>query len=234
MKILAVETSTNYLCLALSDGRREYTLRLESGRKLSSMLVPVIERAVRAAGWDFGGIDHFGCGIGPGSFTAVRIGMAAVKALAWSARRPVAGVSSLQLLAQNLSAHPCPPDRVIAVIDAKRSMVYTQAFASNPGGLARPLGSPLLATAAGFSEKIQKKYCTPSKKCILVGDGIPVLQHLGVSVPSGMCADKDHWYPQPQQLLACVRAQIAAGAAVDAKTIEPLYLYPPECQVRTA
>ncbi len=225
MKILAVETSTSYLCLALSDGRKEYALRLECGRKLSSMLVPTIERAVAAAGWDFSAIDRFGCGTGPGSFTAVRIGMAAVKALAWSVRRPVVGVSSLQLLAANVAAHPA--EHIIAVIDAKRSMVYTQVFSPKGGELPRPLGAPVLATAEVFAKKLRKK-------CILVGDGIPVLQQLGMSFPSGMCADKDHWYPQPQQLLACVRSQIASGAGVDAKTIEPLYLYPPECQVRTA
>lgn len=230
MKILAVETSTQYLCVSLGDGRKDYALRLETGRRLSTMLVPVIGQCLRAAGWKPQDVDVFGCGIGPGSFTAVRIGMAAVKALAWSAGKPVVGVNSLELIAANVAA--ASARTVISVVDAKRSLVYAAAYTDGTSGM-RQTCRPQLVSVDDFIEKIYKKHAGSRKECILVGDGIPLVAAGSIALRAER-SDKDFWYPQPQHLSACVRQKIAAGRCADAKTIEPLYLYPAECQVRTA
>lgn len=237
MKILAVETSTQYLCVSLGDGKKDYALRLETGRRLSAMLLPVIGQCLQAAGWRPQDIDVFGCGIGPGSFTAVRIGMAAVKALAWSMRKPVVGVNSLELIAANAAAVPsaqqqCKARAVIPVVDAKRSLVYAAAYAPGKAAMAQ-LCRPQLVSVDDFIEKIYKKHAGSRKECILVGDGIPLVAAGSIALRAER-SDKDFWYPQPQHLSACVRQKIAAGRCADAKTIEPLYLYPAECQVRTA
>ncbi|MDD2703280.1 MAG: tRNA (adenosine(37)-N6)-threonylcarbamoyltransferase complex dimerization subunit type 1 TsaB, partial [Candidatus Omnitrophica bacterium] len=95
MKILALDTSSRYMALGLSDGDRVYEYDLAVERRLSALLGPAVKRVADALSWKMDEIDYFACGIGPGSFTAVRIGMSLIKGLAWSLRKPVAGISTL-------------------------------------------------------------------------------------------------------------------------------------------
>ena len=88
MKILGIDTSTNFLSLALSDEKKTYEYRLEVGRKMSLKLSQTIKRVMDELAWGIAQIDYFACGIGPGSFTGMRIGLATIKGLAWSMRTP--------------------------------------------------------------------------------------------------------------------------------------------------
>ena len=73
MKILALDTTTPYLCLGLSDEKHTYEYAVRFGTKQSVLLVPVIKKALDSVGWDVRDIDYFACGIGPGSFTGIRL-----------------------------------------------------------------------------------------------------------------------------------------------------------------
>ena len=80
MKILALDSTTKILNIGVSDGRRNYEYNVELGRRLSALITLSIKRVMEALGWELRDIDCFGCGLGPGSFTGMRIGLSTVKA----------------------------------------------------------------------------------------------------------------------------------------------------------
>lgn len=122
MKILTIDTSSNCSSVALSDGATllgECILgedRCNSGRLLGS-----ISSMLKAAGLTPDGLDAFAVSLGPGSFTGVRVGIATVKGLAIATAKPVAGFSSLAMLAMNL---PFSSAQVAAMYDARKNEVY--------------------------------------------------------------------------------------------------------------
>ena len=115
MKILSLDTSTKILVLGLADNSGIYEYNLEVGRKLSSLLASAIERSIKALGWQIKEIDYFAAGIGPGSFTGMRVGVATIKGLAWALKKPVVGISTLDVLASNAAGKA---KEIAVVVDA--------------------------------------------------------------------------------------------------------------------
>src|SRR3990167_8720388 len=101
MKILGIDTSTKFLSLGISEDDKIYEYNLELGRQMSDLLSPTIKKVLDALGWRINDIDYFACGLGPGSFTGMRVGIATVKGLAFSLNKPVVGISTLDILARN-------------------------------------------------------------------------------------------------------------------------------------
>ena len=79
MKLLGIDTTTKRLCLGLYVDGKFYEYSLQVGRSLSALLVPAIQRVICAVGLKITDIDYFACGLGPGSFTGMRIGLATIK-----------------------------------------------------------------------------------------------------------------------------------------------------------
>src|SRR4030042_6175727 len=101
MKILAIDTSTKFLCLGLSDNTKVYEYKLEVSRLLSTLIIQTIKRALDSLGWKVSDIDYFACGLGPGSFTGLRVGLAAIKGMSWALNKHIIGISTLDILAKN-------------------------------------------------------------------------------------------------------------------------------------
>ena len=123
MKILALETSTEYCSAALwQDGiilsRNELV-----GQKHSEMLMPMLGALLQDAGCGIRDMDGIAFGSGPGSFTGVRIACGVAQGLALGAGLPVSGISTLLALAQG-SGHA----RVIAALDARMDEIYFAAY----------------------------------------------------------------------------------------------------------
>lgn len=138
MLILAIDTSAKVVSAAVCewDGRgiARYSLAsLNNGLTHSETLFPLIDAALGGFGKSIGDVELFAVTAGPGSFTGVRIGVSAVKGLAFDGR-PVAAVSALEALAQNLGAEGvvCP------LMDARRQAFYC-AFFERKGGVLRRL-----------------------------------------------------------------------------------------------
>src|SRR6266545_3048306 len=109
MNLLTIDTSTTTCSVALSIGEQIVSLSLvNQGKALSSRLLDSVEFVLGGAGVAPEDLDGFGVAIGPGAFTGLRVGIATVKGLALAAGKPVAGFSSLAMLAMNLprAAHP--------------------------------------------------------------------------------------------------------------------------------
>ncbi len=231
MKILGIDTSTRNLCLGASDKDKVYVYNLELGVKISALLVPTIKRATEALGWAMSEIDYFAAGIGPGSFTGTRVGLATVKALSWSLGKPLVGISSLDILAANASGAGA---NIIAVIDAKRDMVYAAIYKKQPGGNRRVTEYMLL----GKKELVQKiKKTIPARdlnKSVILGDGLNICGAECFAALKGIkIMDKDYWRLDAWNLIVLAKSAIESGKTSSPFKLEPLYLYPKECQIRT-
>lgn len=125
MKILAVDTAGKTAGVALlQDGRLLYEVYLDGGLTHSETLLPLIDNYLKLCGLTCADIDLFGVNAGPGSFTGLRIGLAAVKGLAFPRHTPCAPVSTLEALAVGHVGQ----GTVLCALDARRGQVYSAAF----------------------------------------------------------------------------------------------------------
>jgi len=130
MKILALDTTTNFGSVAILDETRLVAeVDSESSTSHSARLLKSIDHLMRLASWDIKDIDGFAAAAGPGSFTGIRVGLSTIKALSFASGKPVAAVSSLAALAAKLRDTGgrllCP------LIDAKKGEVYGALYESS-------------------------------------------------------------------------------------------------------
>lgn len=122
MRILAVNTATNDRFIAICDGNAlDSFLPMAEERRQVQDLVPAILGLVP----NFSKIDGFAVVTGPGSFTGVRIGIAALRGMAMAARKPLVGMTSFDMYARALTR----PDRdILVAVDSRRDELYFQAY----------------------------------------------------------------------------------------------------------
>jgi tRNA threonylcarbamoyladenosine biosynthesis protein TsaB len=127
MIILAVDTTTPSGSVALlRDGDLVGEFDLESASTHSARLLGSVDLLLRADGMDIQSVDAYAVAAGPGSFTGIRIGLSAVKSLAFASGKPVAPVSTLEALASKIAT---PPVRLACpVLDAKKGEIYAALF----------------------------------------------------------------------------------------------------------
>ena len=125
MNILAVDTAGKTAGVALlQDDRLLYEVYLDGGMTHSETLMPMIDTCLKLCGLTCADIDLYAVNAGPGSFTGLRIGLAAVKGLAFPRETLCAPVSTLEALA---AAHT-GEGTVLCALDARRAQVYSAAF----------------------------------------------------------------------------------------------------------
>ena len=131
MKILAFDTSTFTASAAVLDGR---DVLAESSAVLrathSERLLPLVDEVLARSGVPLDAIERIAVGVGPGSFTGVRLGLATAKGLALATGIPLVGVTSLAALAASAWCHEGP---LLATIDARRDEVYAAFFLPRAG-----------------------------------------------------------------------------------------------------
>ncbi|HDT13533.1 MAG TPA: tRNA (adenosine(37)-N6)-threonylcarbamoyltransferase complex dimerization subunit type 1 TsaB [Candidatus Aminicenantes bacterium] len=134
MLVLAVDTTTPSGSVALlEDGTLLGEADVESAATHSARLFRSIDFLLAALGRDVRDIEAFAVAAGPGSFTGIRIGIAAVKSLAFASGRPIAPVSTLEALAAKLVAKGAR--LVCPLLDARKGEIYAGLFEARAGGL---------------------------------------------------------------------------------------------------
>lgn len=122
-KVLAIDTSQLRAALcALEDGRLVAEQAGSIDVAHSEALLPLLHRLLSGLGWELSGLDAFAVGVGPGSFTGIRIGCATVRALAQVTGKPIYPFSSLRALA--LSADPGGTEEAVALVEAYQGQVF--------------------------------------------------------------------------------------------------------------
>lgn len=173
MRILGFDTSAKTASVALfEDGRLAAETYLDTGFTHSETVLPMAKALLESARLKPSDIDVFAVNAGPGSFTGLRIGIAAVKALAMSLNKKCAAVSTLEALALCLNGAEgtlCP------VMDARCDQVYTAFFESDGEKPLRKCPDRAVSLEELF-EDIKKINAETGKKVWLVGDGAELCQ----------------------------------------------------------
>ncbi len=222
MKILGIDTATKFLCIGVYDNGKvsEYNLLLD--RQHLALLVPAIKRILQALGWQPEDLDYLACGLGPGSFTGSRIGVSAIKGLAWSLQKPAIGVSTLDNIACNIAAE----GDILVASDAKRGLVYGCFYRHKNGQIKRTSDYLLLKP-----EELAKK---AKPKCLVTADALDLYRQVFLKgIKRCVLADKDYWQPQGRNIIRLALEKIERKEINNSFDLEPVYLYPQDCQVVT-
>ena len=149
MKILAIDTATAACSAALMDGDAVVARRfVPMARGHAEALMPMVEAVMAEAGAAYRDLDLIATTVGPGTFTGLRVGLAAARGLAVAGGLPVVGVTTLEALAHGVDGDIRHGRSVVAALDARRGEVYVQAFDGNLQPLAPPAARPPEATEA--------------------------------------------------------------------------------------
>lgn len=215
MKILSIDTSTDYLSIAITDGAKVLArYHRPSHRNHSRLLVPTISNLVRKVRLKMKDIDGFCVSIGPGSFTGLRIGVVTIKGLAYALNKPIVTVPTLDVIAHNANFFK---GVVVPVLDAKKKKVYACLYKSD-GAKLKKISKYLLIPAEDLL-KMTAKY----DKVLFLGDAV-LLVGAGEKIKN--------WHP---------RADVAAGLALEGfrkkkivspENLEPMYIYSMECDIK--
>jgi tRNA threonylcarbamoyladenosine biosynthesis protein TsaB len=221
---IGFDTATADLTVAVSrDGEplleREQGAGAEGRPRHSELLLAEIERCVEAAG-GWSEVGRIAVGVGPGSYTGLRIGIATARALAQGRGLPIVGVCTLSALALGISELPEAEGRpVAAVLDARRG----QAFVSLRGPAGEEIAGPAVLTPAQLAELASGIEPAP----LVAGDGAlrfrAELEAVGATVaPPG---DAVH-----RVAARCICALSEGASAVPPEEIEPIYLREPDAK----
>jgi tRNA threonylcarbamoyladenosine biosynthesis protein TsaB len=217
MRMLAIDTALENCSVGVVCPGSAPVLMTETiGRGHAERLFGMIEAAMADAGLAFSDLDRIAVTIGPGSFTGLRVGIAAARGLAMVSGCPVVGVGTLAAIAERAReiAGPVP---VLAVLDAKRGEVYAQLFGEN----GEPATAPAADSPASFAA-----LATPAT--MLAGSGAALVAHDAAADAVGRIV---HCASAPD-IGALVRLGLAAPAPSGPP--RPLYLRPPDAKPQTA
>ena len=218
MKILAFETSAKAASVALLEkGKLLGENYQNTGLTHSQTLMVMAEDMLKACGLTARDVDAVAVAAGPGSFTGVRIGVAAAKGFAWGAQLPCYGVSTLEAMARNLDVYQ---GYVVPAMDARRSQVYTAIFHADKGELTR-LEEDMAISLAELGEKI-KNFGQP---VFLVGDGANLCYNTLLEEVQGLVLPSEHRMHQRAAGVAlAAQAMADRGDPGNAAELTPNYL----------
>jgi len=216
MIVLAVDTTTPSGSVALlRDGELVGELNLESPATHSARLLRSIDFVLGAHGIDIQAVDAYAVAAGPGSFTGIRIGLSAVKSLAFASGKPVAAVSTLEALATKIGS---PPARLACpVLDAKKGEIYAALFEVRPRRLAEVVPQGAYDPDAFFSRLPARRVTA------FIGSGLGLYREKLLTY----VRDKAR-FPVRSPFVAAEVGRIgqrllAEGKGVPAGALEPLY-----------
>lgn len=168
MRILGFETSTRRGSVAaVEDGLVLASAEHEVENAHAEQLIGLIERVLAEVGWTKSSLDRLGVGIGPGSFTGLRVGIALAQGIALGLQRPLAGVGSLRAMARGV---PANESRLrVAVLDARRNELFVAAYRADNSAALAPLAIPRATAQAELPGLLQ------GEAFVLIGDGSALL-----------------------------------------------------------
>lgn len=224
--ILAVDTSAKPVSCALAEGERVLaSYYANTGSTHSQTLLPMIESLLKVSGKKVEDLDALAVNAGPGSFTGVRIGVSAVKGLAFTTNLPCVAVSTLECMAENTVA---PPNSVICcLMDARCQQVYGALFEKDRDGVLHRLSEDEALTVAQMGEKV----AALQRPIILVGDGSEMCYRAWKDTISGvMLAPASVRYQNAAATALIAVRRYEAGQTVSAEELLPLYLRLPQAE----
>jgi tRNA threonylcarbamoyladenosine biosynthesis protein TsaB len=172
LRVLAIDTSTSVTAVAVTEGARVLAEdHAPSHERHGNVILPRVQAVLAAASLQLADIDLLAVGVGPGSFTGLRVGLATVKGLAFALQKPLRGVSSLEVIASAALEHA---QQAAVLIDAFKNEVYAGVFqrvASSPSGEVEARVALFHAPPAEAAARVLEQL-DPTASAIVCGDGI--------------------------------------------------------------
>lgn len=218
MLILAFETSAKAASTALlEDGKLLGEIYQNTGLTHSQTLMVMAEDLLKQCGKTVGEVCAVAVAEGPGSFTGVRIGVAAAKGFAWGGEIPCCGVSTLEAMAEMAGiwqGYLCP------CMDARRSQVYNALFYVNHGEIQRLTPDRAIALS-----DLKKELENLQEPIFLVGDGSNLCYNTLLESVPGLVLPPEHRMHQRATGVALAAAKrLAAGEECSGAALVPNYL----------
>jgi tRNA threonylcarbamoyladenosine biosynthesis protein TsaB len=232
MTIVGFDTSlaTTTVCVLRHDGRAFTThppdaQRLSAPPEHSAELLPELERVLAEAEVGWADVEALAVGVGPGTFTGLRIGVATARALAQALGLAVRPVSSLAALAAGMNAAIDSPGRsLVALIDARRGQVFTAAFRSTaPDDAPEQFREPAVMDPEGVLETV-RRLDAPLAAGDWALESRRKLDEAGAEVPAS-----DSGLHAVSALQVCRLGARAEPVALE--EVHPLYLRLPDAEV---
>lgn len=220
MNILALDSALSSCSAAvIKDGKILSEIFEDRLRGQAERLVPMCQEVCGQAGLDFADMDAIAVTCGPGTFTGVRIGLAAAKGLALALDIPLVGVTTLEIVARNAAERACS-GRIAVTHDARRSEVYLQLFDLKDGcavSVSEPLAVPLCDVAGYLTDRVSAVTGTGVElvKSVLTRDIMARVKFPDVPAK-----------PTAGTLGRMAGEKLGAGGKTD--DVVPLYLRPPD------
>ena len=225
MSILAIDTATQVSSVAvLKEGRLLAELTMQGKLTHSETLLPHIEQVLKMAAVAKEELTGIAVSNGPGSFTGLRIGLAAAKAMSYVLGIPLVGVSTLQALAYQL---PAPGIRVMCLLDAQKGNAYVESYRWENNSL-QVVDSvqvakitDIVAACANMNEQV-----------ILLGDAVQKKVAGKLELPANVSVAPPHIVmPRAACVAMLGQAKLLAGEKDNVMDLEPVYIRRSEAEV---
>lgn len=213
MKILSIETSGKICAVALTEDNNLIKEEIiEDENTHSVKLMPLVDKLLTNTNTSINDIDLFACDIGPGSFTGIRIGVSTIKAFLDVTNKKAVGVSSLEILAENVEENGI----VCSLLDAKNNNVYCGFFEKKENVLNQieEFKFDNINNIINFAKNI-------NKKIFFVGDGsIAYKDMIECELENAKVLEKSNLNARNIGKIAFRRS----NQAVDTNNLNPMYL----------
>jgi len=219
VRTIAIETSSDIGSVACVANARPVCERVfKEGLAHGRDLIIELDECMREAGWEKSDVELVAVSVGPGSYTGIRVGVAAAKTLGYALEAPVVAVCSLDVIAEN---GPRTADYVAVVVDARRKEIYGAHYVNVGFSFSREEG-PVVAAPEEFAARL------PSP-VFLLGDGLrlypEVFRRKGFEQ-----VGEAWWRPRAASVGLLGEKLYLIGGRGDAGSITPLYLRLPEAE----
>lgn len=225
MSILAIDTATQVSSVAVASADKlSAELTMQAKLTHSETLMPHIKEVLRMAGVKKEKLEGIAVSIGPGSFTGLRIGLAAAKAMAYALSLPIVGVSTLKALAYH---YPVPGVRIVSLLDAQKGNAYRESYEWQAGELKIMQEVEVLPIAEILAECAE---C--GRQVILLGDVAARRIRGKVELPTNVSVAPAHLVMPRAACVAMLGLQeIADGRRDNVMNMEPVYIRRSEAEV---
>ncbi|HBO84591.1 MAG: tRNA (adenosine(37)-N6)-threonylcarbamoyltransferase complex dimerization subunit type 1 TsaB [Deltaproteobacteria bacterium GWC2_42_11] len=216
MKILAIDTATTSSSIALLEDNTllaEYTVYVKKNH--SERLLPLIDHAFKTLSISLNEVDFLALTTGPGSFTGLRVGIATVKGLAWTLKKPMVSIPTLKAIAVNVQ---CTDKLICPVLDARKKEVYAAVYRYDKDILVTEK-EVFLTTSSDLAAYL-------NKPTIFLGDGITNYRDVFKDAlgNNAVFAPEALWHPKASNIGTLAFCEIKKGNVQRAWVVTPHYI----------
>jgi tRNA threonylcarbamoyladenosine biosynthesis protein TsaB len=233
MIILGTDTSTSSLTVSLINDRKILASYNSIGTlKHSALLIPTIQKALRRANIKIGDINLFSTGLGPGSFTGLKVGVTAMRGLAIALNKPILGIPTMDAIAHNgfayLKSKKCLSGdiKICPILDAKRTQVYACIYKHN--------GDKIVRESDYLLEPVETLVKRLRNKVFFLGDATTLYKEKLVGKKSFKAhfLDGKTWIPKGSVIAKIAFKEYQKRKSDNPYDLVPMYLYARDCNVR--